>query len=479
MRLKSALIFTIGITTFALNASDSIPQSLPLPLDLPEGEIKRLPANAQVDIPPSWSYSPMTQSLPVEDKWWENFHSPLLDSLINIAIDNNYNIKLAIRRIESARIQMQKSKSGYYPTLQLNVGWEKERTAGIKHKEAATTYDYFNIGADMSWQIDLFGKVRANVNAQKANWQATKAQYTATMVSVAASVATTYIQLRCYQAQLANILSQSKEQQRILKIADTRFETGLVSKLDVTQAKTVCLSTQAQVPTLKANIESSINALATLLGIYPAQLPKEVYQDNPMPQYNQDIAVGIPMDLLRRRPDIVEAEYNLAEYAAQLGVAEKDFLPTLTLEGSIGTSAHEFKNLFSNASFTYSIAPTLSWTVFDGFSRKYAVAEAREELESGIESYNLTVMTAVQEVNDAISSYTNIQNEMELLNQAATQAKESLTLSLDSYTQGLSEFVNVVNAQMSYLEYSDQCISAQGDALIALINLYKALGGGW
>jgi NodT family efflux transporter outer membrane factor (OMF) lipoprotein len=479
MRLKSALIFTIGITSFALNASDSIPQSLPLPLDLPAGEIKRLPENAQVDIPPSWSYSPMVQSLPVEDKWWNNFHSPLLDSLINIAIDNNYNIKLAIRRIEVARLQMQQSKSGYYPTLQLSAGWEKERTAGIKHKEAATTYDYFNIGADMSWQIDLFGKVRANVNAQKANWQATKAEYTATMVSVAASVATTYIQLRCYQAQLANILHQSKEQQRILKIAQTRFETGLVSKLDVTQAKTVCLSTQAEIPALKANIESSINALATLLGIYPSQLPKDIYQDYPMPQYNQDIAVGIPMDLLRRRPDIVEAEYNLAEYAAQLGVAEKDFLPTLTLDGSIGTSAHEFKNLFSNASFTYSIAPTLSWTLFDGFSRKYAVAEAREELESGIESYNLTVMTAVQEVNDAISSYTNLQNEMDLLNQAATQAEESLTLSLDSYTQGLSEFVNVVNAQMSYLEYSDQCISAQGEALIALINLYKALGGGW
>ena len=199
----------------------------------------------------------------------------------------------------------------------------------------------------------------------------------------------------------------------------------------------------------------------------------------PLPPYMQIVSTGIPMDLLRRRPDVVEAECNLALYAAELGIAKKDFLPVLSLDASVGTSAHAIGDLFSHDSFTYSIAPTLSWTIFDGMTRKYNVATAKENMEIGIQNYNLTVLQAVTEADNAMYAYLRTLDEIEKTEAAVNASRESLDLSIDLYKRGLAAFTNVIDAQIDYLTYAGSLIESQGQALDNLVTLYEALGGGW
>ncbi len=213
--------------------------------------------------------------------------------------------------------------------------------------------------------------------------------------------------------------------------------------------------------------------------MFPEQIHAMLDTPRELPDFHQIVAVGVPMELLRRRPDVVEAEYALAADAAALGIAKKDFLPTLSIAGSIGTQAHDAGDLFSDRSFTYSIAPTLSWTVFDGMARKAAVVSAREQMQVGIDNYNLTLLTAVQEVDNAMSQYVNSLHYIDLIEQVVEQAQKSFELSIDLYKKGLSSFINVSDAQIARLQYADELVSARGAALSALINLYQALGGGW
>ena len=196
-----------------------------------------------------------------------------------------------------------------------------------------------------------------------------------------------------------------------------------------------------------------------------------------LPPYQHLIPAGVPANLLRRRPDIAAAEAQLAQYAAEVGVAKKDFLPTVALNGSIGWNSGKINKLVKSDSFTYSIAPKLSWTLFDGFARHHAVASAKEQLLIGIDAYNLTVMTAYTEVENAMEAYNAALESMTLNSEVFSQSREAFDLSMEQYKQGLSAFTNVVNAQIDWLNCANTLVAAHGDALIALIDLYKALGG--
>ena len=198
-----------------------------------------------------------------------------------------------------------------------------------------------------------------------------------------------------------------------------------------------------------------------------------------IPNYSQTLAAGVPSDLLRRRPDIVEAEMQLAEYAANVGIAKKDFLPTLSLTGSIGTSAHKVNDLFGDHSLTYSIAPQLSWTLFDGLARNYRTAEAKLQLEAAVDQYNMTVMNAVEEVDNALLQYDSTLASIDMQKKVVEQSEKSLNLAVDLYKTGLTEFSNVVDGQMNWLESQNTLVSLEGKALSSLISIYQALGGGW
>ena len=337
-------------------------------------------------LPDRWTYATdMEQTLPTDDQWWKNFNDPELDSLISLGIDNNFNVLTAISRMNMAKEQIGQAQARYYPTIGLSVGYTKGCTAGAiggAHLHS-TNSSYFSLGANMSWEIDVFGRIRENVKNRKALYQASRADYIATMVSLTGDIATCYFNLRTFQRQLYVTREHLASQDRVVTIAKARFEAGLVSKLDVAQALTVYYSTEASLPSLKASIEQAINAIATLVGVYPSEIENRLRGERPVPEYRHLIPAGVPANLLRRRPDIMAAEYEVAAYAASLGIAKKDFLPTLAIEGSVGVASHNAGDLFKKNSFEYSVAPTLTWTLFNGFARKNACGSRSTRTDAG------------------------------------------------------------------------------------------------
>lgn len=414
-------------------------------------------------------------------QWWKCFGDTMLDSLIEVGMQRNYNLSMATRRIEMARNAVGSARAAYFPNLSLGIGFDKERSSGLYYgsKGSASNESYFNGAVSMSWEIDVFGKVSAQVKAKKAAVDVSRADRAGVMVSLSAQIASTYIDLRVSQAEIRMANEHAKSQMKALEIAKARFETGLASRLDVDQAQTVYYNTVSMIPGLENSVHQDINAIAVLIGESPERLQQELAAERPLPSYIQLVSTGIPADLLRRRPDVVEAEKEIDEYAAQLGIAKKEYLPDLSLSGSIGVAAHRPGDLFKGAAFEYSIAPTLSWTIFDGLARRYDVASARENMQVAIDNYNLTVMTAYQETDNALAAYFSDIKYIDILQKLVTASKDYDTLSIDQYKNGLAAFINVADAQISYLSNETTLIEAQGQALVALINLYKALGGGW
>lgn len=422
---------------------------------------------ADVSVPASWSYVPeKMQEIPggVSDHWWSSFADSMLDSLIAMGVERNFDVKMAMRRMEIARAAMNQAKSAWYPTLTAEAGWETKAD--------------FNAGLSASWEIDLFGKIADNVKGKRAEYRAGRAEYAGAMVSMASQIASTYFSLRGYQQMLIIAQRHCANQMKIVKIAQARYEAQLASKLDVAQAWQTYYSTASTIPQIENNIQTTINSLGILIGEYPQQAAALLSKPNELPRYDIDVSAGIPADLLRYRPDIVEAELKLASMAASLGVAKKDFLPTLTIEGSISTAAHNLSNLFSDKTYSWSVSPTLSWTLFNGFSRKYQLVSAREQLQNALENYRLTVMTAVNETETAISSYDAYLRQISSLRKLCEENNEVLQLSITRYKDSLSTMNDVVNALISSLTGETSLVQAEVAALNALVSLYEALGGG-
>lgn len=413
--------------------------------------------------------------------WWKCFEDPILDSLVEIGLQRNYNVAMATRRIEIAKNAVGSAKASYYPSFSLGIGYDKERASGLMYgsKGSVSNTSYLSGTINMSWEIDVFGKVTAQVKAKKAAVEVSRADHAGVLVSLAAQIATTYVDLRVAQAQITVANEHAASQMKALKIAEARYDSGLASRMDVDQAKTVYYSTIASIPTLESSVRQYINALAVLVVENPDDLYETLSVMGSIPAYLQPVANGIPADLLRRRPDVVEAEKEIDEYAAQLGIAKKDYLPDLSLTGMVGVAAHRPGDIFKSGAFQYSIAPTLSWTIFDGLARKYNVSAARETLQNAVDNYNLTVMTAFEETDNALSAYFSDLKYIDNLTKLVQASADYDKLAIDQYKNGIAAFINVADAQVSYLTYDNTLIQAQGQAVIALIDLYKALGGGW
>lgn len=412
-------------------------------------------------------------------QWWRHFDDTLLDSAITRALDNNYDIAQSARRLEIARAAVGKARAGYMPTVGLSAGWSKSRSSGLlEGSSGMPAYtSFFNAGATMSWEIDVFGRITQQVRMQKDNLRLTQAEYEGVRLSIAAQVASTYIDLRVAQAQMAVAIDHSESQLTAMHIAEARYEAGIASMLDVAQARTVYYTTISSIPMLQNSIHQYINSLAVLLVIPELEAYRIFETPRPLPPYLQVVEAGVPAELLARRPDIAQARADIDVQAASLGLARKDYLPSLTLQGSVGTQAHALRDMFKNHSFTYSIAPTLQWTVFDGLARKYNVRAASQQLKLAVDAYNLTVLNAFTEVDNALSTYYNNLAYIASLDKVVENSAETDALSLDKYKQGLAAYLNVANAQMSYLEAQNNLIVTKGNALQALVDLYKALGG--
>ena len=419
------------------------------------------------------------QTLPVDDQWWKSFGDTTLDSLISIAVDRNYSVLTAIDRMNMAKAGLRMERSGFFPTVGINAGWTRQQTSGNTSELPQSTQHYYDVSANMSWELDIFGSIRQRVKAQKETFAASKEEYTAVMVSLSAQVASSYIQLRELQQELKVVERNCASQAAVLKITEVRYNTGLVSKLDVAQAKSVYFSTKASIPQLESGINQYITSLAVLLGTYPQEIRPVLERVGELPDYMEPISIGIPADLLMRRPDIRSAEHQINAQAASLGASKSDWLPQVFIKGSVGYASKDFKDLTKHKSFTYEIAPALSWTIFSGGKLVNATKSARAQLDEAIDQFNQTVLTAVQETDNAMTAYRSSIKQIVALREVRNQGQETLTLSLDLYKQGLTPFQNVLDAQRSLLSYENQLVQALGNSLLQLIALYQALGGGW
>lgn len=422
------------------------------------------------------------QKLPIEEQWWKSFEDPLLDSLMQVAMQNNWNLLIAQQRVLQARSAMRSAYGAFFPSFDLSAGWNRGRSS---QNLTGTTLNndpyssYFSGTVSMNWEIDVFGSIRNQARAQKNTYKATKADYYASMVSVAASLGTAYVNLRTTQRQLEVMVNNIVTQQEVVRITEARYNAGLSSLLDVSQAKSTYYNTRAGIAAYETAENTYINTLAVLTGVLPSEVRPSVMQKAAFPKPEKLVPVSVPAALLRQRPDIKAAEYQIAAQTATLGVARSEWFPTFFLTGDIGVASKDMDHLFTKPSLIWQIAPVMKWTIFNGGQRASAVASAKASLQSSVDSYNLTVLTALQEVDNAITAYKNSVKETVELRTAAAEAQRSFELSIDLYKMGLSAFINVVNAQQSLLSYQTALVNSEGNTLLNLIQLYQALGGGW
>ena len=433
-------------------------------------------------LPDRWQEKDMLfqQVLPVDDQWWKVFEDTKLDSLINLAMEQNPSVLMAINRIDQAKAQWRISQSDFYPSLTFDGGWTRQQTSGNLGTGSPQAWTgYYSASVQMSWQLDVFGVIRQKAKAQKELYAASREEYNATMVSLCAEVASAYFNLREVQQELDVLRRNAVSQEAVVKITESRYKTGLVSKLDVAQAKSVYYSTLASIPTTEANVIQYLNTLAVLLGLYPQDVTDALSDTKPLPDYMEPVGVGVPGELLLRRPDVRGAERQVNAQAALLGASKRDWLPEFFLNGSFGYASDDLKDVGKKGSMTWSIAPSMTWNLFNGGRNLQEERLQRAQLDESINQFNQTVLTAVQEVDNAMSAYKNSIKQIVACKEMLYQGKEAFELSLDLYKQGLTPFQNVLDAQRSMLTYENTLVKAKGYSLVCLVQMYQALGGGW
>ena len=405
--------------------------------------------------------------------WREVFTDPQLQTLIEHGLANNTDYRSAQLRVEEAEAALLSAKLAFLPAFAFAP---QGAVSSFDSHKATQTY---SIPITASWELDIFGSIRQRVKAQRETFQASREEYISVQVSLCAQVASAYINLRELQQELQVVMHNCRTQEEVLNITEVRYNTGLVSKLDVAQAKSVYFSTKASVPQLESGISQYINSLAILLGTYPQEIRPTLERIGKLPDYMEPVGVGLPADLLLRRPDVRQAERLVNAQAALLGASKSDWLPQVFLKGSVGYAARDLKDLTRRKSMTFEIAPTLSWTLFSGTKLVNATKQARAQLDEAVHNFNETVLTAVQETDNAMNNYRNSIKQIVALREVRNQGQETLKLSLELYKQGLSPFQNVLDALRSLLTYENQLTQAEGSSLLYLVSLYQALGGGY
>ena len=433
-------------------------------------------------LPASWSQQPAPGLIRGDtdiSRWWTVFNDPLLDELIEQARLNNLDLKTAYARVKEARAQIGVVASQDYPTVQPGGQAILQRTSEHDISPGGSTDSQYTLDVGVSWEADLFGRIQRAVEGAKADYQATEEDRVDLMISLFADVATYYFQIRTFQAGLAVTESNIQSQRKVLGLTQARFENGLASGLDVAQAESVLASSEAELPPLRIQLSQSLNTLAVLLGQRPEDVQEELRRPGRFPQYDVSAQAGLPMDLLRQRPDIRRAERQLASAVAGVGEATANLYPVFSLSGVIGLVAKDFGNLFKVGSYFYSVGPSLVWTVYQGGKLRSLLKVADAQAEQAFYSYEQTLLTALSEVEIAIVTYNQKREQVEALRRAVKASKKTFDLAISLYKDGLIGFQDVLDAQRSMLDTANSLVTARGDAAASLVSLYAALGGGW
>lgn len=409
--------------------------------------------------------------------WWTIFNDLNLSSLIDRAAAGNLDLKKAWARVRESRFRRGVAKADRFPTLDAagSATWSRYS----KDTGTGNTSDLYAASFDAGWELDIFGGVRRSVEAAEGDLQAIQEDLRDVLVSLLAEVALNYVEVRTFQARLivaeANLETQNETCQLVL----WRYQAGLNDELAVQQARYNLQNTRSQIPTLRTGLEEAMNRIAVLLGEQPGKVHEELKKQVPIPVPSLTVAVGVPADVLRRRPDVRRAERQLAAQTARVGVATADLYPKFTLSGSIGLEALSTSNLSSSGAWTLSGGPRITWAIFKAGAIRQNIEVQSALQEQYFIAYEAAVLSALEEVENALVAYAEEQQRRQSLSEATQAAQKAVKLSQQKYQAGLTDFSNVLDAERSLLSSQDQLAQSDGTVTSDLVRLYKALGGGW
>jgi len=409
--------------------------------------------------------------------WWSIFQDPVLTNLIQSAVAGNLDLKEARARVREARARRGISDAGLFPTI--DAGGSARSSRSSEETGSGSERELYETGFDAAWELDVFGGTRRAAEAAEAELQASKEDLRDVLVSLLAEVALNYVELRSFQTRLSVAEANLDAQEETYNITRWRRQAGLTTQLDVEQAKYNLEQTRAQIPGLQTGLEQAKNRLAVLIGQHPGSIRDLLAERKAVPMAPLEVAVGVPADILRQRPDVRRSERLLAAQTAQIGVATADLYPKFSLLGSIGLEALSPGNLFSLSSRTHSAGATFSWPLFDAGAIRSNIDVQTALQQQALTRYEAAVLTALEDVENALVAYAQEQHRRQSLTEATEAARRAVDLAKKQYSSGLIEFNNVLIAQRSLLSIEDQLVVSESGVTSNLIALYKSLGGGW
>ena len=424
-------------------------------------------------------------------RWWTSFNDPLLDSLVARAVKANLDLRLAEARIREARASRAITAAGEWPRADVSGSYSRNRSSenavgsqaqgavAAPRSGAALEQDLFRTGFDAAWEINVFGGVRRSVEAADANLQATVEDRRNTLVTLLGDIARNYIDVRGFQQRILVARANLKSQQETLDLTRVRFQAGLSSDLEVAQAEGQLNTTAAQIPTLESSLKEATHRLDVLLGSPPGALWDELAKESAIPVLPPEVLVGLPSELLRRRPDIRRAERQLAAATAEIGAATAELFPKFSLTGAFGLQSISASDWFSGPSRFWSLGPTIRWPIFDAGRIRANVEVRNAQQEQALTQYEKTILVALEDVENSLVNYSREQERYRALRNAVAAHRRAVEMSNELYLRGLLDFLTVLDNQRSL--FASESALAQSEATVAtnLVALYKALGGGW
>jgi NodT family efflux transporter outer membrane factor (OMF) lipoprotein len=418
--------------------------------------------------------------------WWSHLGDPVLDTLVHRALAANNTLRAAAARVMEVKAARRGAEAGNYPTLDTSAQYQRQRSSPNTGSPAAAgmpgrgdPVNFWSAGIDAGWEMDLFGRVRRAVEAADADVQVAEHDRRGVVLSLLAEVARNYIELRAFQQRLLIARANLASQEETLSLTRTRFDAGLTSELDVTRALTNVETTRAGIPALEQGLKQASHRLSVLLGERPGSLYAELEEPAVIPVIPGEVRIGVPSELLLRRPDLLAAERRLAAATARIGVATADLYPRLILNGQLAFQASRFATAFDAGSATYGLGPTLTWNLFDAGRVRASIAAADARAQAALAEFDAAVLGALEEAENTIVAFAREQERYRALEAAVEAGRRSVEIANSQYSQGLTDFQNVLDSQRNLLALQDQATQSRARVSDNLVALYKALGGGW
>ncbi|WP_234277478.1 efflux transporter outer membrane subunit [Billgrantia desiderata] len=418
----------------------------------------------------------------VEREFWRGFDDPLLSELVEEAFDANHDLRIALARHDRSLALLRQSRRDLAPSVTAQGGASHQRASADQMPQATRSqrdFESYDAGVAALWELDFFGRVRRAVEAQQAEAEASAADVRAMQVVVVGELVDQYVRLRGLQEQLRVARANADNQRESLALVDARLEAGRGTEFDSVRARAQLESTLSRIPALQGEIAAIVHRLAVLTGREPGALIARLEAPAPLPALHQRVAVGLPGELLRRRPDIAAAERRLHAATASIGVATADLYPRFTLSGLLGTQAASTGDLFGRDSQTRLVALGVDWSFLDSGRVRARMAAADADAEANLARYEQTVLQALEEAETALARYAQSLREREHLEAAAAASAEAARQARVRFEVGVIDFLEVIDSERSRLEAEDGLAQSSVRAATALVGVYRALAGGW